>query len=78
MQALVFLTFYQYTTEIENIRTGFSFFLKKWFEVWNDTSGYLEFCKQGSTGKAKVEGRIETMEKELKEYAIQLVMEKGA
>ena len=53
-------------------------FLKKWFEVWNDTSGYLEFCKQGSTGKAKVEGRIETMEKELKEYAIQLVMEKGA
>lgn len=53
-------------------------FLKKWFEVWNDTSGYLEFCKQGSTGKAKVEGRIETMEKGLKEYAIQLVMEKGA
>ena len=53
-------------------------FLRKWFEVWNDTSGYLEFCKQGSTGKAKVEGRIETMKKELREYAIQLAMEKGA
>lgn len=52
-------------------------FLKKWFEVWNDTSGYLEFCKQGSTGKSKVEGRIETMKKELREYAIQLFMEKG-
>lgn len=53
-------------------------FLRKWFEVWNDTSGYLEFCKQGSTGKAKVEGRIETMKKELREYAIQLAMDKGA
>lgn len=52
-------------------------FLKKWFEVWNDTSGYLDFCGQGSTGKAKVEGRIETMKKELREYAIQLAMGKG-
>lgn len=52
-------------------------FLKKWFEVWNDTSGYLDFCGQGSTGRAKVEGRIETMKKELREYAIQLAMEKG-
>lgn len=53
-------------------------FLEKWFEVWNDTSGYLDFCGQGSTGKAKVEGRIETMKKELREYAIQLAMGKGA
>lgn len=52
-------------------------FLKKWFEVWNDTSGYLDFCGQGSTGRAKVEGRIETMKKELREYAIQISMEKG-
>ena len=33
MQALVFLTFYQYTTEMENIRTGFSFFLKKNYKI---------------------------------------------
>lgn len=52
-------------------------FLKNWFDVWNDTSGYLDFCGQGSTGRAKVEGRIETMKKELREYAIQLSMEKG-
>ena len=52
-------------------------FLEKWFEVWNDTSGYLDFCGQGSTGRVKVEGRIETMKKELREYAIQLSMEKG-
>ena len=43
----------------------YTYFLKNWFEVWNDTSGYLEFCGQGSTWKAKVEGRIETMRKEL-------------
>lgn len=53
-------------------------FLKNWFEVWNDTSGYLDFCGQGSTGRAKVEGRIETMKRELREYAIQLSIEKGA
>lgn len=53
-------------------------FLKKWFEVWNDTSGYLDFCGQGSTGRTKVEGRVETMRKELREYAMQLAMDKGA
>lgn len=52
-------------------------FLQKWFEIWNDTSGYFDFCGQGSTGRTKVEGRIETMKKELREYAIQLAMEKG-
>jgi len=52
-------------------------FLKKWFEVWNETSGYLGFCGQGSTGKAKVDGRVETMNKELREYAIRLSMEGG-
>lgn len=52
-------------------------FLEKWFEVWNDTSGYLDFCGQGSTGRTKVEGRIETMKKELREYAMQLSKEKG-
>lgn len=52
-------------------------FLKNWFAIWNDTSGYLDFCGQGSTGRIKVEGRIETMKKELREYAIQLAMEKG-
>lgn len=56
----------------------YTLFLKKWFEVWNDTSGYLDFCGQGSTGRTKVEGRVETMRKELREYAIQLSMEKEA
>ena len=51
-------------------------FLKNWFEVWNDTSGYLNFCGQGSTGRTKVEGRIEIMKKELREYMIQISMEK--
>lgn len=52
-------------------------FLKNWFRIWNDTSGYLDFCGQGSTGRTKVEGRIETMKKELREYAMQLSKEKG-
>ena len=51
-------------------------FLKNWFEVWNDTSGYLNFCGQGSTGRTKVEERIEIMKKELREYMIQISMEK--
>lgn len=52
-------------------------FLKNWFEVWNDTSGYLDFCGQGSTGKSKVDGRIETINKELREYAIRLSLKGG-
>ena len=52
-------------------------FLKNWFEIWNDTSGYLEFCGQGSTAKAKVEGRIETMKKELREYMIRISVKGG-
>ena len=52
-------------------------FLEKWFDVWNDTSGYLDFCGQGSTGRTKVEGRVEIMNRELREYAIHLFMEKG-
>ena len=52
-------------------------FLKNWFEIWNDTSGYLEFCGQGSTGRTKVEGRIETMKKELREYMIRISVKGG-
>lgn len=50
-------------------------FLSKWFEVWIETSGYMNFCGQGSTSKLKVEGRVATMQKELREYVIQLSME---
>lgn len=50
-------------------------FLSKWFEVWIETSGYMDFCGQGSTSKSKVEGRVSTMQKELREYVIQLSME---
>ena len=50
-------------------------FLSKWFEVWIETSGYMDFCGQGSTSKSKVEGRVATMQKELREYIIQLSME---
>ncbi len=47
-------------------------FLKKWFGVWNETSGYVDFCGAGSTSKQKVEGRVFTMERELREFAIRV------
>ena len=50
-------------------------FLTRWFDVLNETSGYIDYCGQGSTSKAKVEGRLLLMEKELREYVIKLMME---
>lgn len=47
-------------------------FLKKWFDVWCETSGYMDFCGSGSTSKAKVEGRMFAMDRELREYAIKV------
>lgn len=52
-------------------------FLSKWFTVWNDTSGYMEYCGAGSTGKSKVEGRIAIMERELRDYAMKLSVKDG-
>lgn len=52
-------------------------FLNKWFTVWNETSGYIDFCGAGSTGKTKVEGRIVTINKELREYALRLARKAG-
>lgn len=56
----------------------YSEFLTKWFEVYSDTSGYLEnYCGAGSTGKTKVEGRMAIMENELRDYIIKLSMKEG-
>lgn len=51
-------------------------FLVKWFEVWIETSGYIDFCGQGSTSKAKVEGRSTIIDKELKDYIINKTIER--
>ena len=52
-------------------------FLKKWFEVWIDTSGYMDFCGSGSTAKTKIENRISIMERELRDYIIKLSIKGG-
>jgi len=52
-------------------------FLNKWFEVWNETSGYTDFCGTGSTGKSKVEGRVSIMTRELRDYVIKLSIKNG-
>lgn len=49
-------------------------FLTKWFDVWSETSGYMDFCGSGSTGKTKVEGRVSVMERELRDYVLKLSM----
>jgi hypothetical protein len=52
-------------------------FLTKWFEVWIETSGYIDFCGQGSTSKTKVEGRLTIIDKELKDYVINKTIERN-
>lgn len=43
-------------------------FLLDWFSAGMVCGNYIDFCGQGSTGKAKVEGRISSMEDALIEF----------
>lgn len=47
-------------------------FLSDWTSHLCEESGYLNYCGQASTSRAKVEGRINTMSQCLRKYAISL------
>lgn len=56
-----------YTNELEEPITDkeYEAFLLDWFTAGMVCSNYIDYCGQGSTGKAKVEGRIFSMKESL-------------